>query len=104
MGFTILHNDFLEVFKAQSRFWKMLALGFHAPFRRKSVDYLAAWLAAWLVEFCHVFVWLFHFERVFTWLSDARCCSHAVYLISRGKIAALAGWLVGMRFSHSFPR
>ena len=41
-----------------------------------------------------VFVWLFHFERVFTWLSDANWgCSHAVYLISHGKMAALAGWL-----------
>ena len=40
--FTILRNNFIEVFKAQSRFWKMLALGFHAPFRRKSVDCLAA--------------------------------------------------------------
>ena len=49
----------------------MLALGFHAPFRRKSVDCLAAWLAAWLLEFSRVFVWLFDCERVFTWLSDA---------------------------------
>ena len=58
--------------------------------------WLAAWLAAWLAEFCDVFVWLFHFERVFTWLSDANWCfSQAVYLIFRGKMAALAGWLAG---------
>ena len=56
--------------------------------------WLAAWLTAWLAEFCDMFVWLFNFERVFTWLSDADLCfSPAVYLISLGKIAALAGWL-----------
>ena len=55
---------------------------------------LSAWLAAWLAQFCDVFVWLFHFERVLTWLSDADLCfSQAVYLISGGKIDALAGWL-----------
>ena len=94
----------LRFSKLRAGFGKCLRWVFRRS-RRKSVDCLAAWLAAWLLEFCHVFVWLLHFKSVFTWLSDANLCfSQAVYLIFRRKMAALAGWLAGKRFSHSFPR
>ena len=48
--FTILRNNFLEVFKAQSRFWKMLALaGWLAGWQAGQ-----RWLAGWLSWLCEV--------------------------------------------------